>query len=165
MEAPTMLDPLNPLIDPGNDLPELDGEDAAAPDDARAHVRQHPDLVAQAGDLGRHAEEKLIALICSDDQKATACLREKLDQMRAELGHVSDPPMLRSLTNRVVLDWLWLHFLDLTCATMEDGPRGAKIELTRKREAAHRMYLAAMKMHATFAKSLRRRRQVTHTSN
>ncbi len=160
-----MLDPLHPILDLHDELPKLDEDEAANPTKAREYLRQHPELVAQVGDLSQHAEEKLVALICSDDEKAKACLREKLNQMRAELGKDSDPPMLRLLTNRVVLDWLWLHFLDLTCATMEDGPRCGKMEVTRKRQAAHAMFLASMKMQANFAKSLRRGRQVTHTSN
>jgi hypothetical protein len=149
-----MLDPHDPAVPIDELLRQADSGDRAAHSRIREHLKRHPEIVSKAGDLSRQVQERLVGLICGSDQTAALCLCEKLEQMRAELGHDTDPPALRLLTVQVTLDWLNLHLMDLLCAKAEaDG--GASTALVRKKQTAHRMYCSSLRLHSTFLKSMR----------
>jgi hypothetical protein len=64
--------------------------------------------------------------------------------MKDELAGSRPKPLVRLLAERATLGWLETHYLD-TVAAQNPGLSGPRLtELTRRRDAAHRRYLAAL---------------------
>jgi hypothetical protein len=126
-------DPFRPVVPLEDLIRQASSGEPMAPEKIRDYLRRNPELAAHAGDVGRLAEESLIKLVCGTDTEAAECLKLKLDQMRRELGKASDPPTMRQLTDRAVLNWLYLHFLEVTCSQLEEQTDGVKPALLRKK--------------------------------
>jgi hypothetical protein len=121
-------------------------------------IASQPDLALQAGNLAGHVEQKLIEYISLGNPLATACLREKVAQIRDELTTDSGSTVLRLLADRIVVDWLYLHLVDLLCSHVEHQSGGASKVFRKKRETAHRLYRSSLKLYQVFRKSLKQRK-------
>jgi hypothetical protein len=71
-----------------------------------------------------------------------------------ELNPATSSPVLRLLADRIALDWLYLHLLDLLCNQAERHPAGAAVALQNRRVAAHRMYRSSLRLYEVFRDSL-----------
>jgi hypothetical protein len=151
------MDPLDPVVRLDDFLRQAHSGDLNAPDQIRELIAHHPDLAVHAGDLAGHAEQTLVEFISMRDPLAIACLKAKLTQLRDELSAAKGSPVLQLLADRIVVDWLFLHLLDVLCSHVEHQSGGASKVLGKKRETAHRLYRSSLKLYQVFRKSLEQR--------
>jgi hypothetical protein len=121
----------------------------------RALLDSRPDLWRQAGDLGRHAREALLALAAGGDLLAGEAIRRRMDELEAELAGPSPSPLEKLLAQRCTLCWAQAHLADLDA--VRSGrvatPQGA--HALRRQDSAQRRYLQALKALATVRRLLK----------
>ena len=130
--------------------------DPAAPAEIGSYLKTNSEAFAKVGDLAAHAEDKLVTIISDGDEQAANCLRQKLGRLKAELDCDSKSPTLRLAANRVVMDWLYLHFLDLLCCETRTESEGKQNAILLRKVKAHKLYLASLKLYELMRRAVTR---------
>ena len=110
------------------------------------------EVVDFCGDLAFQAEESLLASTLGDQEGAKACVREKMKQMRLQLGWEESPTLERMLIDRIVTSWLNLHCLELVAHQWKGGSIAVGKYHQHRIDRAHNRYLSSFKMLATVRK-------------
>jgi hypothetical protein len=118
----------------------------------RRQVRaSSPEVVAEASSIARRGEWMLIKTISAGEPLMQEALKERMEQMRAEIAGESPTPLEVLLTERVVCGWLLVEVLEglIAAQYLRDGSHRVGpdyvIKQSRILEAATRRYLAAIR--------------------
>ena len=107
----------------------------------------------QFGDLGHQAREAWLRLIARNDLVLRESLLRKLNDLLAELTPVEPTPIERLVIDRVLANWLRLHFAELAATQAMNRPKLA--EFWDKRQShAECAYLASLGALTTMRKFL-----------
>jgi hypothetical protein len=120
----------------------------------RKLLNEHPRLWNGYGDLALQARGSLIRQTAGSNLLMSESLLRKTAAMKEELAGEAASPLERLLADRVVATWLDVHYHEALLA--QPGPTNearAKL-LERRKDAADRRHLAAVKMLATVRKLL-----------
>jgi hypothetical protein len=147
-------EPLPPVVDPAEQLKALltraQGGDLAVLPELRDALDRYPQIWQNIGDLGKTAENALLAAIAKKDLATTEAIRKYSENLRAELGGLSASPLELLLIDRLRLDWLAVNALDILATqelTLAQDPFGLVGEgLVKRLEAAHRRLLRSAKV-------------------
>lgn len=104
------------------------------------------------GDLAFQAEESLLVAMLGEQEGAKTCVREKMKQMRKELGWDESSALECILIERIVATWLDLYFAELVCNQWTVGSSPEAKYKQHRIDRAHRRHLSAVKMLATVRK-------------
>jgi len=96
------------------------------------------------GDLAFQAEESLLVAILGEQEGAQTCVREKMKQMRVELGWSESSALERILIERIVATWLDLHFAELVCNQWKDGTIHEAKYKQHRIDRSHKRHLSAI---------------------
>ena len=109
-------------------------------------------IISVCGDMSFQAEESLLVAILGQQEGAKTCVREKMRQMRVELGWTESSEMERILIERIIATWLDLYFAEVVYYQWKGGsiPEGKYKQYRIDR--SHRRHLSAIKMLATIRK-------------
>lgn len=128
--------------------------DLAAPTEIGSYIETNPQVCAEVGDLAAHAAETLVKIISDGDERAAKCLRKKAQALKRELACDTEFAALRLAADRVVLDWLFLHFLDLLCCQAGADNEGQKNAVLLRKQKAHKLYTGSLKLYSVLRQSL-----------
>jgi hypothetical protein len=111
----------------------------------RALVDRCPDAF-RGDDLARQVEEHNIALLSGKDLALPELMGRRLAAMRASLGGPDPSPLERLLVERIALNWLYLHLVELAAsqADREAATLAFREYQQRRVDRAHRRYLASI---------------------
>jgi hypothetical protein len=91
--------------------------DREAADRLRTLLRERPEIMREAGDLSRHAEQSLIKLITDGNLVLSESVKFQAEQLRQSLrSEAGDETLERLLIDHVVLCWLELHYVRTAAA-------------------------------------------------
>ena len=116
--------------------------DAAAIAALRTVLDEHPQIWQDVGDMGRHAESALIAVISKGDQLRKESLERFVIEQRQNLMGPTGSPLETLAVNRVVFAWLTLqhaesqHAKDPTSVTLIRCQEAVKAGAQRRLDAA-----------------------------
>jgi hypothetical protein len=111
----------------------------------RVLLASRADIWRSYGDLGTNLEQELIRLAAGDNLLLAESLTNKVKEMKQELAGAHPTQLARLLAQRAAVGWLETYYLD-TLATQNPGLKGARAaDLARRRKAADRRHLAAVK--------------------
>jgi hypothetical protein len=136
-----------------------DAGDVSALAEVRQALDDHPELVAQLGDLAANAETAVLGLLAGTSLTAREAARRSLDSLRQELLGPSPSTLERLLVERVVIANAWVHFSDLDLANrlaLESESSPACRAAAKRLDQAQRRYLSAVKALALVRKLLPR---------
>lgn len=116
-------------------------------------VGENAHIVADVcGNLAHQAEQSLLQTRLGTQEGAKACVREKLTQMRNELGWDDASGLERILIERVVITWASLYFAELA-SDQFNGNSVSEAKYNQYRlDREQRRHLSAVKMLATVRK-------------
>lgn len=97
----------------------------------------------QFGDLGRQARDAWLRLIAGDDLVLRESLLKKLCDLQRELTSGGGTPIERLLIDRVLANWLRLHFAELAVTQALNRPKIAEF-WDQRQSRAERAYLASL---------------------
>jgi hypothetical protein len=97
----------------------------------------------QFGDLGHHAREAWLRLITGNDLVLRESLLKKLSDLQKELISGGATPIERLLVDRILANWLRLHFAELAATQAINRPKLAEF-WDRRHSRAERAYLASL---------------------
>lgn len=109
-------------------------------------------IMGVCGDLAFQAEESLLVAILGEQEGAKTCVREKMKQMRKELGWDESSALERILIERIVATWLDLHFAELVCNQWQGGSIPEAKYKQHRIDRSHKRHLSAIKVLATVRK-------------
>lgn len=107
----------------------------------------------QFGDLGQQAREAWLRLIAGNDLVLRESLIRKLNDLQAELTPGEPTPIERLLSDRVIANWLRLHFAELAATQAMNRPKLAEF-WDRRQSRAERAYVASLGALTTLRKFL-----------
>ncbi len=109
-------------------------------------------IIGVCGDLAFQAEESLLVAMLGEQDGAKTCVREKMKQMRKELGWDESSALERILIERILASWLDLNFAEVVFHQWKGGsiPEGKYKQ--HRIDRSHRRHLSAVKMLATVRK-------------
>jgi hypothetical protein len=111
----------------------------------RALLASRVDIWRCYGDLGANLEQELIRLAAGDNLLLRESLANKVKEMTQELAGSRPTQLARLLAQRAAVGWLEVYYLD-TLAAQNPTLKGRRAaELTRRRKAADRRHLSAVK--------------------
>src|SRR5208337_4986628 len=91
--------------------------DVAALAQLREYLQQ-TGLWQTLGDLTRVVEEELLKLACGEDPLARESIKQKVQELKAELTEAAPPTAMgRLLVEQVAIDWLRLRVAELEAMT------------------------------------------------
>lgn len=118
------------------------GDEQVVPE-LRNWLESRPDLWHFYGDLGRHARQGWLGLVAGKD----LAIRESVDRVMLELERELAGPnpsrIERLLIDRVLANWLRLHFAELAATQAMNRPKLAEF-WDRRQSRAERAYLASL---------------------
>jgi hypothetical protein len=101
---------------------------------------------ALGGNLAWQAEHSLLRAATGDDLAAREAMARKLELLRAELGGPAPSPLERLLVERVAACWFQLHYAEALITQQAENFSLVQAEYhDRRRDRAHKRYLAAIK--------------------
>lgn len=109
-------------------------------------------ILGCCGDLAFQAEESLLVAIMGQQEGLKTCVREKMRQMRIELGWNESPALERMLIERIVATWLNLYCAEVVCNQWKGGSISEGKYKQHRIDRAHGRHLSAVKMLATVRK-------------
>jgi len=130
--------------------------DQTAREPLRALLADKPELWEMYGDLARWAETSWLDLAGGPNLCLRESMAQKLQQLRADLGETTAPPLEKLLIQRVSIAWLMANYADAHLAQL----RAAQAAAAQLRVAenfgqkAHHRYLSAVKQLAQVQKLL-----------
>lgn len=109
-------------------------------------------IIGVCGDLAFQAEESLLVAMLDEQEGAKTCVREKMKQMRKELGWQESSALESILIERIVATWLDLYFAEVVFHQWKGGsiPEGKYKQ--HRIDRSHRQHLSVVKMLATVRK-------------
>jgi hypothetical protein len=123
----------------------------------RKALEDDASLWAEYGDLALQAQESWLNLLAGKNLMLLESVRQKMKDLREELGGGKPSPLEMLLVERIVACWLQTHFAD-TLYAQAKGPNctpGVLRELMKRQESSQRRYLAAIKQLALVRKLLK----------
>jgi hypothetical protein len=124
----------------------------------RAAFDRYPELVAELGDLARHAEKAIVALAAGPSVTGREAITRHLAAMRSRLCGPDCPDLERLLADRVVLCWAEAHHGDIDVVGRQmrgAGADPAAAAALKRLDRAHARFLSASKALATVRRLLR----------
>ena len=109
----------------------------------------YPELSQHIGDLGRRAKQGWIELATGHNVLVKETLSRYVAELQKELKGPAPSVLDRLLAARVVVGWLELQCLDPALRGKETMPLQVAEFCDRRRDRAHRRYLAAIRSLAT----------------
>jgi hypothetical protein len=97
----------------------------------------------QFGDLGQQARDAWLRLIAGNDLVLRESLIRKLRELQGELTPGEPTPIERLLVDRVLANWLRLHYAELAATQSTNRPKLAEF-WDRRQSRAERAYLTSM---------------------
>jgi len=97
----------------------------------------------QWGDLGKQARDAWLRLIAGNDLVLRESILRKLDDLQRELAPSRPTTIERLLIDRVLANWLRLHFAELAATQPRNRPKLAEF-WDRRQSRAERAYLASL---------------------
>jgi hypothetical protein len=97
----------------------------------------------QFGDLGRQARDAWLRLIAGNDLVLRESLLKKLSDLQRELTSGEATPIERLLIDRILANWLRLHFAELATTQAMNRPKLGEF-WDRRQSRAERAYLASL---------------------
>lgn len=129
-------------------LPAANRGDRAALAALRAACDADPDAYLHLGNVARHARRKLVDAIAGPNAVVAEAIEVKAGVLRDELRGPDPSPLERLLVERIVTNWLHLHYSEAVYAQRCDG-EGLTTAWhdyhQRKITRAERRYLASIK--------------------
>ena len=125
-----------------------------------ATVRQwldaHPAAWQVTGDVARQVQESLLTRVAGDNVVKRECTQRAMETLYQTLAGAQPSPLEQLLAQRVVLDWLSLHYLEaLELQQMgESRPMHHAEYSARRVDQAHQRYLRSIKTLATVRRLL-----------
>jgi hypothetical protein len=107
----------------------------------------------QFGDLGRQARDAWLRLIAGNDLVLRESLRRRLEELHRELAPRRPTPIEQLLIDRILANWLRLHFAELASTQSINRPKIAEF-WDRRQSRAERAYLASLGALATMRRLL-----------
>lgn len=111
-------------------------------------LKGHPEVLAVAGDLARHAEKVWIDIVVGTDSFTRVAVTSQVEHLKAELAGPDPSPLERLLADHVVMAHLAERQAELSAAQTDGSIQQASFRL-KKAESAQRRFLAATKSLAT----------------
>jgi len=105
------------------------------------------------GDLGHQAREAWLRLIAGNDLVLRESLIRKLNELRGELTPGEPTPIERLLIDRILANWLRLHFAEIAATRAMNRSKLAEF-WDRRQSRAERAYLASLGALTTLRKFL-----------
>jgi hypothetical protein len=117
-----------------------------------------PELMHTFGDIARHAETSLLALVAGSCLTAREAIARELKALRDRLEATASTELGRLLITRLSLDWLVLQHaqLELTGNLEVSGTSPGTHAAQRRLDRAHARFLAASRTLATVQQLLSR---------
>ncbi len=127
----------------------LRGADAGEPK-ALAELRQlceeAPEAWREFGDLARNARLALVGRVAGKNAVVREAVARQIGQLRAELAGPAPTPLERLLVDRILANWLFLHYVETSYAQQLHALTLAQGDYHQRRiDRAHRRYLASIK--------------------
>jgi hypothetical protein len=122
---------------------------------------EHPELAEQLGDLVRHAQDSLLALVAGSCLPAREAIARQASALRERLLATATSVLEKLLVDRVVISWIEVYHGDIDLAQhllqVSGAPKTAQASQASQRrlDRAHARYLSAIKALATTQKLLR----------
>jgi hypothetical protein len=129
------------------------GDESALPE-LRRLLDREPALWRFAGDMGRIAEDSLVALAAGPNLLLKEALGRRLAELKAELAGADPSPLDRLLAERVAACWLGATYSDASYAQAKGSPAAAVEHARRRQDSAGRRYAEALKLLATVRRLL-----------
>ena len=116
----------------------------------------HPAAWQVTGDVARQVQDALLTRIAGDNAVKRECTQRAMETLSQSLAGAQPSPLEQLLAQRVVLDWLYLHYLEaLELRQMEESrPMHHADYSARRVDHAHRRYLRSIKTLATVRRLL-----------
>jgi hypothetical protein len=111
-------------------------------------LRDHPEVLAKAGDLGRHAEKAWIDLTVGSDSLTRIATTSEIERLKAEWAGPEPSPLEKLLVDHIAIAYLAQRQAEIA-ATQTKGTIAQAAFRLKKIESAQRRFLAAMKSLAT----------------
>jgi hypothetical protein len=154
MSSQSYPEPQLPIDDPAEQLKALltraQGGDLTVLPELRDTLDRYPQIWKNIGDLGKTAENALLAAIAKKDLATTEAIRKYSEKLRAELGGLTASPLEQLLIDRLLLDWLAVCAFGILATeelALVQDPFGLVREgYVRREEAAHRRFLRSAKV-------------------
>ena len=119
--------------------------DTKALAELEAFLRKHPDVLAAAGDLAKHAEKAWIDLVVGSDSFTRVAVTSQFEQLKRELAGPGPSPLEKLLVDHVAVTHLAERQAELTAAQIGRSLQQAAFRL-KKAESAQKRFLAATKL-------------------
>ena len=129
------------------------GDESALPE-LRLLLDRDPALWRHAGDMGRIAEDSLVALAAGPNLLLKEALGRRLAELKAELAGADPSPVVRLLAERVAICWLGATYGDASYAQAKGSPAPAVEHARRRQDSAGRRYAEALKLMANVRRLL-----------
>lgn len=107
----------------------------------------------QFGDLGKQARDAWLRLIAGDDLVLRESILRKLDDMKRELAPSQPTATERLLIDRIIANWLQLHYAELAGTQTLNKPKLSEF-WARRQSRAERSYLVSLSALATLRRLL-----------
>jgi hypothetical protein len=127
------------------------GDAAALPALRELLDRCGESVVTALGNLARQAEEKILKVRYPNDLMQQEVVRRYMSQLRAQLAPAGTPVLEQLLAESVALCWLDKYLLETWAAHATLSPQD-RAYLDKRRSAAHRSFLSALRTFATVRK-------------
>jgi hypothetical protein len=130
--------------------------DASALAELRKVLDADPGWWQQTGDLAWQAEVAWLQTYAGKDALAREATARKMRDLRRELRGPEASPLERPLVQRIVLNWLTLHFAERRYAGQLGSEEGVPLDVSahsqERIDRCQKRYLAAIKALATLRK-------------
>ena len=126
--------------------------DQSALAEVRQFLANRPVLWAEAGDIGRVAEEALLGMASGDNLLFKESLRRGLAAVKADLAPAN--PVEKLVVERIGVCWLAANYADALAAEAKDAPSPRAEQLRRRQDSAHKRMLTSLKLLATVRRLL-----------
>lgn len=116
----------------------------------------HPVAWQVTGDVAQQVQEALLTRVAGNNTVKRECTQRAIESLSQSLAGAQPSPLERLLAQRVVLDWLYLSYLEaLELRQMEESrPMHHADDSARRVDHAHRRYLRSIKTLATVRRLL-----------
>jgi hypothetical protein len=125
----------------------------------RAFLDAHPEVWREVGDLARHAALCAVPPSSARDLLLRESVARKLEEHRAELEGDQPTKVERLLVERILLDWVQVHYADVAAAEARDKDGGGSplsVYAQRRLDSAHKRYLRGLRQLAAVQRLLGR---------
>lgn len=119
--------------------------DATALPDVRRVYDKYPDVWRQFGQLTKRVQGSLVSQMVGSDLVQQEAITRQLSEIYERLLGASPTPLERLQVDRIVVQWLHVHLLDLAIISPKSGGNKFAEYLLKRHHLATKQYLAAMR--------------------